>query len=80
MEVRDTDQQRRPYEHIPIGGRVCFCIDTTFFFDCGSIVKGDYGKRVESLFPGIWIEWDSIPKMSYQIYRRQLHYPVLNNK
>jgi len=47
-KIRDDDQQRKPYEQIPIGGKVCFAIPTTIFYDCGSIERGDYGKRVES--------------------------------
>lgn len=76
-KVEDTDQQSYPYEHIPIGGRVCFAIATTLFYDCGSVVRGDYGTRVESIHVGIWIKWDDIKTASYQVYRRQLHYPVL---
>lgn len=79
MPIENSDQQRFPYEHIPIGGRVCFTIPSTVFYDSGSVVKGDLGTRVESKygFPGIWITWDDIPGMRYQVVRRQLRYPII---
>jgi hypothetical protein len=77
--MSDTDPQRKPYERIPIGGRVCFAIATTVFYDCGSIERGDYGKRVNSIHPGIYIQWDNIPGVSYLVRRRQLHYPINTN-
>lgn len=76
---KDNEQQYRPYEHIPIGGRVCFVGDS-HFIPGGCVLKGYYGTRVQRNEAGVYIAWDYLPGAIVHHYRRVLRYPVLNDK